>query len=427
MKLKNIMNRKIVNRIKEYSATAVVTVVVVILLCLFVQFDLLFNTEKKVTDRELSTENLLEFCKIELLEKRLQKEPTNYVIAIKLAKNYEKLKEFKQADRYYSDSVKLSNYSAYPVYSYSIFLAKHGDVARTVELVDYLKLQTKKNIEYKANIFHELGKYLNTVKEFEASVKCYQIAHKYANVLNDAKFLEIINKEYAQAYINLAEYHIHRGDINSAILDFENSLNILPNDLVKYKLGLLHLTTDKLKAEKYLSEIMDSNIYILNPYIYNKLLNDLIELSDTKAQTHSKEYYQLKQRKLIKLMEEYFVFKNDILISNFHILQSKKLLSRNKNFDMYFDVTNNTKTKLNKLFIKIELFVNNKQYVISKHVINSVNALSAFETEKEIKLPLPNDFEFIDIKKQNDVIVKYYAKKKNAAPWTLIKIESLDF
>ena len=421
------MNKFRIKNLKEYLVTVIVTVVLVVLMCLVVELDLLFNSEQKVNNRELNIANLLEFCKIEQLEKRLQREPKNYVVAIKLAKNYEKLEEFDKAKRYYSDAVKLSNNSPFSIYSYSMFLARRSLYGLATENAERLSLQNKKSIEYRAYIYEEIAKSLNREKLYEAEVKAYQIAQKYAKNLKDKDILNRINTCYAQAYINLADVNVGKKDIQSAILDLNNSRKIKDTALAKYKLGLIYINTDKIKAEKYFGDVMVEDIYILNPYIYNKLLTELIEESKNSFNTHSIDFYTLKQAKLNKLMQDCFVFRNEVLVSNFHIVEDKKLLSKKGQYYAYFDVYNNTKVKLSRLYIQVEMFVNNRQYVVHKEIVTPMNPIMYYDSLKDVKIPLPNDFQFIDIKKQNDVIVKYYAKKRSKAPWTLLKIESVHF
>ena len=94
---------------------------------------------------------------------------------------------------------------------------------------------------------------------------------------------------------------------------------------------------------------------------------------------------------------------------------------------MTFDLKNNTKTKLNQLFLQVELFVNSKRYVIEKKVISGAAPLDFYEVLSDTILDLPDDISFMDVKNKNDIIVKYYAKKTRKAPWTLLNIEFINF
>lgn len=414
-------------RIKEYLTTLIVSIVVVVLLALCVELDLLFNCEQKVNTRELNIANLLEFCKIEQLEKRLKREPKNYVVAIKLAKSYEKLEEYSKANDLYSDALKLSSRSPYSIYSYAMFLAKRSIYGLSAELAEELTLQNKKTLEYKAQIYEQIAKSLNKNNEFEGEVKAYQIAQKYAKNLKDKSYLDKINEGWANSFVNLADFYVEKGDIQSAILNLENSLKIKELDIAKYKLGIIYQNSDKIKAEKYLSDTLNSNPFLINPYIYNKLLTDLIEESKSSLNHHNADFYTLRQNKLKKIMQDIYVYRNEITIEKSHITEFKKLISKDRRYSLYFDVKNNTKNTVNRLYIQIEIFLNNKQFLIKKQIASAMNPINYYDVLKQVNVELPADFPVSDIKKQDNVIIKYYVKKRIKAPWTLVKIESFNF
>ena len=108
-------------------------------------------------------------------------------------------------------------------------------------------------------------------------------------------------------------------------------------------------------------------------------------------------------------------------------MSDKKWFSDKKKYYLVFDLKNNTKTRLNQLFLEVELFINSKRYVIDKKVINGSNSLDFYDVMPEIAIELPDDIALMNVKNQNDIIVKYYAKKTNKAPWTLLNIEFINF
>ena len=40
-------------------------------------------------------------------------------------------------------------------------------------------------------------------------------------------------------------------------------------------------------------------------------------------------------------------------------------------------------------------------------------------------IEMPNYFEFEEMNQNYDILIKYFAKKTDSAPWTLIKIDSI--
>ncbi|MBQ8476784.1 hypothetical protein IJ531_06965, partial [bacterium] len=134
-------------------ATMAVTAVVVVVLCFAVELELLFRCENYVTRHELNMANLVKFATIEQLEKRLDNEPDNYVVGIKLAKIYEGLGDFARANELYTDALKQSGRSNYSLYNYAVFCAKRNMFAIAASMSEEISGKNAKNIKYKAQIY----------------------------------------------------------------------------------------------------------------------------------------------------------------------------------------------------------------------------------------------------------------------------------
>lgn len=421
------MNKKNKINFKEYIATILVVSVAVISLCMCVELDLLFKTEKKVNFNELNVANLAKFATIEQLEKRLFNEPNNYYVSIKLAQIYESLNEFDKANEYYQTALKTSQRSDYSLYSYALFCARRNLYTIAATLCEELSENNKKMPEYKAQIYEQLGDSFTESNQVEASVRSYQIAQKYAKNVKGANYLKKINKKFANAYSKLADYHIANDEIELAILDLNNSLEIYSTDMAKYKLGLIYLTTEKSKAEKYIYDTFRSNPYLINPYIYNALLEDLILESNIEGKSNLSECYKMKLNRFKNKLNELYLYKTDLNVENISIIFKKKLLSKDNKYYLIFDLKNNTKFKVNELYVQVELFVNSKRYELQKNIIHHSNPIDEYGISSMNKIELPSDFKIDKLNKTNDIIVKFYAKRKQDAPWTLLKIDVLDF
>ena len=81
---------------------------------------------------------------------------------------------------------------------------------------------------------------------------------------------------------------------------------------------------------------------------------------------------------------------------------------------------------INNLFIKAELFVNGQKHVFEKKVISSKSPLGPYEVIQYEDMVLSKDVVFNDLKQNNDIFVRYFAKKCEDAPWILIKIDFLN-
>ena len=419
------MNKGI-NPLKNYIITIIVTAIAVISLSFCVELELLFRTETKVNSEELNVENLVEFCTIEQLEKYLQKNPKDYFAKIKLAGIYEYLKEYETANKLYLEAVGTSVRSNFALYSYGEFCARRGMFNLAATLADELMEVNDKAFEYRAKIYNQIAEKLKEKKQYEAIVSAYQIAYKYAKNSKDAEFREYIKSEYAKSYILLADENIKNNKIKEAISNLNNSLKIKESDEARYKLGLIYINVDKFIAEKHISSVFKKNIFMVNPYIYNSLLSDLSNESKNTRGLHSSDYYMLKLNSFKKKLSENYVYKNDILIENSYIAKKKKLFSKDFSYYLVFDIENNTKVKIPELYLQVILYVDKNQYKVDKKMFSYTHPLDFYEIIEQNKILLPKSFKLNNLKEKNEIIIKYFARKNENAPWTLLKIDSLN-
>lgn len=420
------MNKNMFIFLKELLVTFIVTCILVFSLCLCFELELLFRCEDNVNREELNMKNLVEFCTIEQLEKYLKKDPVNYFVKIKLAQIYENLEEYDSAESYYKDALKSSENSNFSIYSYAIFCAKVGYYGEAAKLAEQLSDLDKKALIYKTKIYEQLAITFSKNKQYDAAVKAYQIAYKYAKNLNDKAFFKKIRDQYSLSYIDLADENIENDRILEAVSNLKNSLAIKYSDIAMYKLGLVNLNLDKFSAEKNISTVFKNNPFMVNPYIYNKLLVELVEESKFSSGMNSSDFYTVKLNLFKETLSKIYLYRNDILIENSFIGYQKSLFSKNKKYFLIFDVENNTKSKINSLIFLIEIFVENKKYTVEKRLFSVAHPLDFYDKAAYNKIFLPKEFQLNNLKSKNNVIIKYFAKKQENAPWTLIKIDSLN-
>ncbi len=420
------MNNKNSN-ITEYIFTFLLALFVVFIFSLCIELNLLFATEQRVNQKELNMANLSKFCTISELEKRLFKEPSNYLVDIKIAQIYESLNEYDKANDYYISALKKSARSDFSLYSYALFCAKHDLYGTAATVAEELSTNNKFHNMYKAKIYETLGDNLDMDKQYPASNKAYQVAYKYSKAMNDNDYEKIMADKFANSYIKVADCDVTNNNPQEAILNLNNSIRIKDTSLARYKLGLIYVDFNKVEADRFISSAFKNNPYLVNPYIYNKLLNDLILESKENNKAGLMNYYSLKLSRFKKQLLQYYIYQNDILITNIKIQPVKKIFSNKDKYELLFDIKNNTKYDLKSLFLQVELIVNSKIYTIEKKAVSYNNALGFYDELKGAKLSLPSDIRFINVKSKNDVIIKFYAKKTKNAPWTLIKIDQLNF
>ncbi|MBQ8636060.1 hypothetical protein IJ425_07920 [bacterium] len=387
--------------------------------------ELLFRTEKNITFDALNVENLSEFCSIEEMEKKLEIDPDDYILNIRLAQAYESLGELDRANEFYKNALKLSNRSNLALYSYALFCAKNDLYVFAATLAEELDGNSKKINLFKAKIYEHIGDSLSRQKNYPASVKSYQIAQKYAKSIGDRKFLNTINQKYSEEYIKLADYNVEKSEVLEATSNLENSLKIKKSAIANYKLGLIYMNNDLTLAEKYMNKAFSMDLYVINPYIYNSILTKLIDEAKLLGNDGLINYYSSKLKRFKIALNKGYLYKNQVLIDNSALISKKTFLNDLKYF-LYFEVKNNTEIQLDNLYLKAELFVNGQRYVMEKKIISQVNSLEPYSDFAGFNFALPNNIQFNNLKQNNDIFVRFYAKKIKSAPWVLTKIDFLN-
>ena len=106
---------------------------------------------------------------------------------------------------------------------------------------------------------------------------------------------------------------------------------------------------------------------------------------------------------------------------NQKIYFDKKLLSGNKNYNIIFDIKNNTNKKLKQLYLRIEVMSNKDIFFVDKKIITNSHPLKPNSILQQVKIDLPQEFEQL----KNNSTIKFYVKKRVDAPWFLVKIFTL--
>ena len=419
------MNKKVL--FQDFITTFIATCVVVFFIALTIELHLLFKTEDDVYNETIKIEHFTEFYTINDLEKKLLESPNSIAIMLKLARLYDLADEDDNANKMYQRALKTSNRSNFALYSYALFCAKHGAVAISTSLAEELIGDRATTNIYKGRIYKSIGDYLYNSEQYQAAVMAFQVAYKYAKTMKDKEFLDVVKTSYADAYQKLADIRIKDKDVNQAISDLENSIQLFNSAPANYKLALIYLEVDKKHAERYMSKAFKIDPYIVNPYLYNFLLDDLIKISKDSGDVADHNFYSLKKRIFIKNLKEKYIYKGDIVLDNSNIQFSSKKLFHNKVYSLFFDVHSTTKEPIKNLFIKADITLNHQLYSVTKRVVSPSHVLEPYENIEQVRFDLPETLVFYDLNKQNDIIVKYYAKKHLKSPWTLIKIEMINF
>ena len=411
---------------KDYIITIITATIIVFSVAFCFQLELLYRCEKIVNFEELSLKNLSEFFSIGQLEKLIEKNPENVIAHIKLANLYAKLNENTKANQYYQKALVLSQRADYILYCYAVFAAKNNMLNTATTLAEEIRANNAKTYEYRATIYEAIGDKLTQEKHFEGANKAYQVAHKYAKNIKNKKLAKKIQEKFALSYTKTADDHIIEGRVDDAIIDLKNSLKILQNPTARYKLALIYKESDPKTSERFMSKVLRENPYLVNPFIYNSLLNELYRIANIINNDGDINYYSMQLKKFKKIIAKAYLFKKDVTIDNPRIYCEKKFKSKEEKYFLKFDIKNNTDSNITDLFFDIQIISNSKTFEIEKQLITKINQLIHYDEPKTLDVEIDDEFKLHDIQKNNDIYAKFYCKKAKKAPWTLITIQKIN-
>lgn len=417
-------NKKINTLLRDFSITIIVSIILAISCALIFELELLFRCEKKVNFEELKLKNLSKFYTISQLEKLAKQNPQDSVIYIKIANIYTSLKEYANAQKFYEKALVVSKRSNFSLYSYALFCAKYGLLNNATSLAEEISANNSKTFEFRAEIYEAIADSLDNLGYFEGANKSYQIAYKYAKNIDDKKLANQIREKYALSYTKLADEKINSNKIEDAILDLKNSIEIYSNPVAKYKLALIYKDIDKKTSERYFSQTLRQNPYLVNPEIYNNLLNKLYNEANLKGSDKDIDYYSNQLKKLNKKLKNAYLYKNDISITSSKIIKKKKFYSKEANNYLNFNLKNNTDSPIKELYFEIQLISGTKTHKIEKKLTTKLNPY--LKQQDILNLDAYIDGMFLKNNLNNNIYAKYYCKKDKKAPWTLIAIQKVD-
>ena len=410
----------------KYALTAISAMLLSFSFCLVLQIYSLLNSEKSINFEEKNLEQIAQILSIEDLQNTLARDRNNYYAAIRLANLYDEAKDFKMANKYYELALKTSGNSNYTLYNYAMFLAKHNFLLMSANLAEQLQSRTKKAFTYKSRIYEAIGDKLTEKKEAEAANKAYQVAYKYAKALENKKYLNNIIEKYATSFVDLADFYIEKDKIDFAISSLKNSISIKETPMALYKMALIQKELDPDLSETYFSKVLKSNPFLINPYIYNSLLSSLIEKYKPVNLSRA-DFYIMKKNKFEKILSENYVFHNDIDILNSQIVFEEKFLKKEKKSFLIFDIENKSQYLIKDLYVMVEMFFNKQKFVIEKNVTSKRANIEINSILNNVSFLLPDELQAQKDNIVSEMSLKFYARKNKKAPWTLIKIDTVDF
>ena len=411
----------------EYFKTfflAILTTIVTVFLILAI---MLHQISSEEAIKKQAEDKTLDLQMIELLIEKnkylIEQHPEDYKLDSKLGFLYETKKDYQNAELEYKAAISKVPYHEFkPYYDLSAFYIKQGQLEKAQLIMDNLgEKPSKKLVEFKAEIYEQLGdKYYDKADYHESALK-YQKALNYYDVIKSKKSIEKkLRGNLASSYVYLADEKVKEMNVDEAIAYLNMAKSIINAPIIAYKLGLLLTTTNPELANKYFEEVFEKEPALINYDEYYKLLSSLANNAEYDGDDSTAELYKFKIKKIKKYYNE-----NLLAVADIEITEPTGEILVNKWFKKYkmdfsFALKNISKYTLNSLYLNI-VFKDGDEIIesFSKQIIEGTIPLKSGE-----KIP------FINIKTTeksfigdcpNEITVQVYASKKEDSRQLLLK------
>ena len=366
-----------------------------------------YRLASKIQNKEQDNQ-MLGFL-ISKYEKDLQKDPSNYVLNVRLGELYELLFSYEQSEKNYKQAISKAPYGVYSPYIVTI---------KKLRNVDHKPL-----LIAKGNFYMELGDAFWKKTSYEGALKQYKMALFFYKKVDSEKS-EMAITGILDCYSRLASKHFMANNIPHAIHDIETALIYKETPVLNYKLALLYQDVDIFKAVEFLEKTYAVDPSIINYDLYEQILIKAIKQAQAlDMYTETQLYYQ--KYKMVKQFRKRYIFTDkDYGIEIVSHKLKTNIFGNKKTINVKFKIKNKTKENLNTLFVVVEAKYNDKtDIVFNKVLFSKKNPLKPLASSDILSFELKFDDEKDIVNTKNIIFDFNISKKQNMRKFKVFSFE----
>ncbi len=417
------------SELAEYAKTVAISLIVALIIAAVatgfsnVIAEHHYRLASKIQNKEQDNQ-MLGFL-ISKYEQELQKDPSNYVLNVRLGELYELLFSYEQSEKNYQMAITKAPYGVYSPY---IGLAR---LYIKMDKLDNAQITIKKlkNIDHKpllvakGNFYMELGDAFWKKGSYFGALKQYKMALFFYKKVDSEKS-EIAISAILDCYSRLASQHYVTNKVNLAIQDIETALIYKETPVLNYKLALLYQDVDVFKSVEYLEKTYSVDPGLINYDLYEQILIKAIKRAQAlNLYTEARLYYQ--KYKMIKQFRKRYIFTDkDYGIEIVSHKLKTNIFGNKKTIFVKFKIKNKTKENLNTLFVVVEAKYNDKTEVaFNKVLFSKKNPLKPLASSETLSFELKFDDEKDIVNTKNIIFDFNVSKKQNMRKFTIFSFE----
>ncbi|GBF23325.1 hypothetical protein tpqmel_0729 [Candidatus Gastranaerophilus sp. (ex Termes propinquus)] len=414
----------------EYIKTAVVTFLCIVVVLTIVIVDVGHTTHERV-NKILKTkiELVAQASELENLYLEQERHPKDFMINLKIAMLHELFEEPEEAGINYEKALLKAPSNPFVMYRFALFNVEQRQYEPALKLIESLP-DRGAMINMKEHFYTSLSNAFAQDKNYPEALDAAKIAYKYSRALSRKEQTEA-RKNLAEKYILSADYFVDRGDGEKAIVELKNSLKIESTNLAKYKLALIYKKNNPEEARKLMEEVFNSeDMRLVNLELYYNLLVRLYDEAVLNSDKNAVNFYSHKKNKLQKIIDNSYVFKDDLVIANLTIEKRKSGFLEYS--DLVFDIENRSNSDINRLWARAVIRkiqnVGEDERVFEKKIASTRSPLFAAESAEKVTFtPYEGLFRKKKQEEERPVKISIYVRKSNKSDWFLLYENTLRY
>lgn len=372
--------------------------------------------EYNIATGKISKEIKVSEITIDQLLAQEAEHPEDYIINIKLAVAYQEEKMYSEAEKQYQKALSKAPKSELALYRYALYCVEMKKFAEAINLIENISdSPSKRVIGRKLAIYQKISEKLIEIEDYQNAAKIFTLAYRYARVLGGEPKEKVL-QGMEVAFIKLADLNIHINNYEDAKLNLEALLKYTESTLAEYKLALMYKTIDIEKSARLIEKVFLKDYKLVNLELYYDILEELKNKYKASGNKSKEAFYKHKQEKLIKFVSENFIFTDDFLVDNVHVIFKKGFKPK---CDLAFSIKNATKNYTHMLYLKIDLvYPNGKEENVETSLIFP-DKREKQEVFTSFSINPKNENRGFD--KSNYLQVTYSAKKNRNSEWVFLR------
>lgn len=384
------MNKK---TIIEYSITFLVTLVVAIAAVGFAVYGVQ-NTAKQIVLKRPKAQAVRDDKSIlvELIaqnEKAAIKDPADYKINTRLGNLYQILGIDKDAEKNFHNAMAKSPYGVYSTYfDLGAFYIHKGNLSKAESTIKEIKNKNNKAVQTaKGDFYINLGDAHSDFHDYEMAQSSYEKALSLYEFSKKKSRQKIARERIVENFDNLANKNLEKRKLYTAINNLENSLKYKDTAIVNYKLAILYMDVDPVKAYNYIKKTEEADPGIINYTIYEKILAENVDYYKEQNLAIEEALFKNKIKTAKKFRDRYIIKEGDFTIDIISCSLRNHYFGDGKTVTIKFRVKNNTYRNINHLFLKIDAINNDEnETIFDRHLFTRQKPLKAVNESREIKI-----------------------------------------